>query len=116
MHPTIVETFKSVCLLIFLTYSLNILIQINFLNEQSTDPGGNDSESNRWIVAAGSILREFEAELVLATKQDGYDGGYDTDEDGINNQHVRWSFSGALLFSITVITTIGAYYLVRTYT
>jgi hypothetical protein len=66
-------------------------------------------------VAAGSILREFEAELVLATKQDGYDGGYDIDEDGINNQHVRWSFSGALLFSITVITTIGAYYLVCTY-
>ena len=66
--------------------------------------GGNDSESHGWMVAAGSILREFEAELVMATKQDGYDG-YDFDDEV--DQHVRWSFSGALLFSITVITTIG---------
>ena len=78
------------------------------LKLKRTDPGGggggNDSESHGWMVAAGSILREFEAELVMATKQDGYDG-YDFDDEV--DQHVRWSFSGALLFSITVITTIG---------
>ena len=89
------------------------------------DPGGgNDSaELTRWAKDAHRILRGkclknynfillkhncpysvFESELVMATKLDGYDGFEYVEGDG---QHVRWSFSGALLFSITVITTIG---------
>jgi hypothetical protein len=39
-------------------------------------------------------------------KTEGYDGK-DSDEEGIQSQ---WNFSGALLYSVTIITTIGQQY------
>jgi len=44
---------------------------------------------------------EFENHVVTATKLDGYDGKEASDSER------QWSFSGSLLYSITVITTIG---------
>ena len=46
-------------------------------------------------------LRKFETNVVAATKVEGYDGKELLDADR------QWSFSGALLYSVTVITTIG---------
>ena len=53
-----------------------------------------------WTRAAGKVLRKFEVDVIEKTK-DGYDGGDENDEN------VQWSFTGALLYSVTVITTIG---------
>ena len=53
-----------------------------------------------WISEAGKVLRNFEQEVIHKTKSEGYDG-----QDNLDNS--QWSFSGALLYSVTVITTIG---------
>ena len=57
-----------------------------------------------WTEAAGKVLRTFEMEVIQKTKNEGYDGNTNTDPEKSNFQ---WSFSGALLYSVTVITTIG---------
>jgi hypothetical protein len=59
---------------------------------------------DKWTKAAGAVLREFEREVIRKAKTEGYDGGQD------DNSNVQWSFSGALLYSVTVITTIGILY------
>jgi hypothetical protein len=48
-------------------------------------------------------LREYQEQIVLAV-QDGYDG-----TDYVNQTH-KWPFSGAFLYSLTVITTIGEWH------
>lgn len=45
-------------------------------------------------------LKEFESSLLKAMTKDGWDG----DEDP---EKVQWTFTGALFYSIIVITTIG---------
>ncbi|XP_076363491.1 potassium channel subfamily K member 18-like [Tachypleus tridentatus] len=52
-----------------------------------------------WTERAAATLRNFEVTLVRAVRKEGYDG---KDEPPL-----QWSFSGALLYSIIVITTIG---------
>ncbi|XP_013780905.1 TWiK family of potassium channels protein 7-like [Limulus polyphemus] len=52
-----------------------------------------------WTKQAASALREFEWTLIKAVRKEGYDG---KDEPPL-----QWNFSGALLYSIIVITTIG---------
>lgn len=42
--------------------------------------------------------------MVKATKEEGYDG------KEVDDTERQWSVSGALLYSITVITTIGIYF------
>lgn len=46
-------------------------------------------------------LRRFETNVVAAAKLEGYDG------KDVFDAERQWSFSGALLYSVTVITTIG---------
>jgi len=50
------------------------------------------------------LLRNYTIAVFNATKNDGWDGDLDKHEQNTKSQ---WSFPGALLFSITVITTIG---------
>ncbi|CAG2104277.1 unnamed protein product, partial [Medioppia subpectinata] len=50
----------------------------------------------RWINETNIRLKKFEEIIVKAVREDGYGG---TSE--------QWTFSGALLYSVTVITTIG---------
>jgi len=57
---------------------------------------------DNWTLAAGDVLRKFEKEVIDKTKNEGYDGNE-------NTNHKQWSFPGALLYSVTVITTIGKF-------
>jgi len=41
-------------------------------------------------------------QVTLAIKENGWDGNDDTEEAA-----QQWSFAGALLYAVTVITTIG---------
>ncbi|KAG8187501.1 hypothetical protein JTE90_022894 [Oedothorax gibbosus] len=61
---------------------------------------GEVLNETRWTENATATLRHFETELVQAMRKDGYDGNYDV-------ENLQWTFSGALLYSIIVITTIG---------
>lgn len=53
-----------------------------------------------WTLTAEEMLTDFQMEVYRATKEKGWDG-----KDG--DTDLQWSFSGALLYSVTVITTIG---------
>ena len=52
-----------------------------------------------WTLAAKEKLNEFEENLILKIQSSGYKG-----DKGENEQ---WSFPGALLYAVTVISTIG---------
>lgn len=65
-----------------LTYELNILYPEN------------------WTRMADEIMENYTREVYVATKNKGWDGSEGESE-------VQWTFAGALLYSITVITTIG---------
>lgn len=54
---------------------------------------------DNWTAIASAKLKEFQKHLIQKVKE-GYDG---KEEEGRN----QWSFSGAFLYSLTVITTIG---------
>ena len=55
-----------------------------------------------WTQSADSILRDFQKKIYEATIDLGWDGiNSEAEED------LHWSFEGALLYSVTVITTIG---------
>eukprot|EP00094_Tigriopus_californicus_P002496 TCALIF_02413-PA protein Name:"Similar to twk-18 TWiK family of potassium channels protein 18 (Caenorhabditis elegans)" AED:0.23 eAED:0.23 QI:0/0.33/0/0.5/1/1/4/0/893 len=53
-----------------------------------------------WTHAAREVINKFEQIVIRKAKTEGYDGGDSEDS-------VQWNFSGALLYSVTVITTIG---------
>ncbi len=55
-----------------------------------------------WTEAAERILLDYERKIVVAAKTEGYDG-----KEGDNDNDVQWNFSGSLMYSVTVITTIG---------
>jgi len=44
----------------------------------------------------------WSVQVTLAVKENGWDGNDDTEE-----APQQWSFAGALLYAVTVITTIG---------
>lgn len=77
-----VTRWKYVSMLWNITESLNVLYEQN------------------WTTEADAILESFTRHVFQATKKKGWDG---TDRD----VEVQWSFPGALLYSITVVTTIG---------
>jgi hypothetical protein len=56
-----------------------------------------------WTQLVHEQLRRFETSVVAAAKLEGYDG-----KDVLDSER-QWSFSGALLYSVTVITTIGKF-------
>ena len=51
------------------------------------------------------IFGEFQRKVVQEVKLNGWDGKDGGDND--QNSKVQWSFAGALLYAVTVITTIG---------
>lgn len=54
-----------------------------------------------WTKEAGKVIADFEAKVISKVKIEGYNGVKEDDTT------VQWSFTGALLYSVTVITTIG---------
>ena len=53
-----------------------------------------------WTSEVSSSLKRFEKQLIIALKEEGWDG---KEDEGT----VTWTFAGALFYCITVITTIG---------
>ncbi len=52
-----------------------------------------------WTSAVEKELREFESKVVATAKNAGYSDNVKED--------LHWTFSGALLYSVSIITTIG---------
>jgi len=44
----------------------------------------------------------YKLQVTVAVKDNGWDGKDETDESAL-----QWSFAGALLYAVTVVTTIG---------
>jgi len=55
-----------------------------------------------WKKEVRDILKKYQWEVVSAIKKDGYGG----------MEENKWTFAGAFLYSLTVITTIGEFLLV----
>ncbi|XP_035231532.1 TWiK family of potassium channels protein 7-like [Stegodyphus dumicola] len=72
----------------------NVVINLWALTSKS-----NVLSEHNWTTLATETLQDFEITLVKAVRKEGYDG---KDESPL-----QWTFSGALLYSIIVITTIG---------
>ncbi|XP_050677733.1 potassium channel subfamily K member 9-like [Leptidea sinapis] len=53
-----------------------------------------------WTSDVVDMLKDFENAILLEMKVRGWDGNESTD-------HIQWTFTGALFYSIIVITTIG---------
>nr|KAG5708105.1 hypothetical protein BaRGS_002841 [Batillaria attramentaria] len=53
-----------------------------------------------WTAEADRVFRQFQDRMYHAVKWDGWDGQDASEEP-------KWSFIGALLYSVTIITTIG---------
>lgn len=53
-----------------------------------------------WTQVAEEILENFTAVVYTFAKKKGWDGK-------VEDEELQWSFAGALLYSITVVTTIG---------
>lgn len=66
----------------------NLTLDLNVLYEEN------------WTQLADDVLKAFQKQVYTATKEKGWDG-----KDG--EGELQWSFAGALLYSVTVITTIG---------
>jgi len=52
------------------------------------------------------VLKTFEKDVILKVKNEGYDGR-EANVGDVVDEPSQWSISGALLYSVTIITTIG---------
>jgi hypothetical protein len=67
----------------------------------------DEDETTRWrrlnfTEKVGEIFKSFQVVVRQAVKDQGWDGNDSTDLS-----QLQWSFAGALLYAVTVITTIG---------
>ncbi|XP_076435225.1 potassium channel subfamily K member 18-like [Babylonia areolata] len=68
----------------------NVTVELNIL-----DPV-------QWQEKASKVLEAFQMEIYQAVKDKRWDG-----TDNVINEELQWTFAGSLLYSVTVITTIG---------
>ena len=61
-------------------------------------------ESEKYRMGANELLRQFQHDLYTVISDQGFDGW-----DGSDNvtYEAKWTYAGSLLYSVTVITTIG---------
>lgn len=62
---------------------------------------------NNWTLTVTKVLDKFESDIVHAMRLEGF--------DGMEGGEPQWSFSGALFYSVIVITSIGKYRLIACY-
>ena len=62
----------------------------------------NVLDHQNWTAKAKELLTNLTREVFLSTTNKGFDGKSDFSTP-------RWNFAGALLYSVTVISTIGNY-------
>lgn len=72
---------------------------MKLLNLTDSSDAVNESD---WAAEVANLLRQFEVEIYNITKNQRWDGRFNDDEPLIG-----WSFSGALLYAVSAITTIG---------
>jgi len=65
-----------------------------------TSSNGSFNDTEKEIFREKFI--DFQRLIVHAVKTDSWDGN-----DGVNRTSLQWSYPGALLYAVTVITTIG---------
>jgi len=65
-------------------------------------PSSAADERQNFTARVDDIFRQFQQEVCAAVKEHGWDGRDDTDE-----AQLQWSYAGALLYAVTVTTTIG---------
>lgn len=75
---------------------LNITVEKLFNHSEQS----NFLYQHNWTAMARKILEDYQRELVQQTKR-GYQG------ERIDDDTKQWNFAGAILYAITVITTIG---------
>ena len=68
----------------------NLTVDLNILHPQN------------WTDLAEQVLENYTKVIFNHTKHEGWDGQDDESE-------VQWSFAGSLLYSVTVVTTIGMF-------
>ena len=80
------------------------------------DDGDRDGSRSAWTIDGGNfsarlraIVARYQEKVVLEVKSNGWDGRVATDDGTL-----QWSFAGALLYAVTVITTIGKFLCVGT--
>ena len=62
----------------------------------------NTLHPKNWTLKVSRIIQEYQERIILEARK-GYEGGSDIPDP-------KWTFTGSLLYSITVITTIGKVY------
>jgi len=68
------------------------------------------AERQNFTARVHEIFRSFQREVRSAVKDQGWDGNDDMDE-----ARLQWSFAGALLYAVTVTTTIGLQFYIHLY-
>ncbi|XP_050300144.1 uncharacterized protein LOC126738749 isoform X2 [Anthonomus grandis grandis] len=112
-HVTLISMVVSYCWLgavtfesLELDHEIEVKKSIQYIRENTTTYLWNFTnksgvlQEEDFIPVAEKFLKEFENSLLKSMAKDGWDG----DEDP---NRVQWTTSGALFYSIVVITTIG---------
>ena len=63
----------------------------------------NDSKKEVWEIHANKVMLQFQSDIYELVSQEGWSG----DDVNKNKTDLKWTFAGGLLYSVTVITTIG---------
>jgi len=86
-HERLVKTAVMTTRDQYVSQLWNITEQLNVLHPDN------------WSKLADQVLERYAEDVYVATKKRGWDGREDGDQ--------QWSFAGGLLYSVTVVTTIG---------
>ena len=72
---------------------------MNYFDAHAVDTALNKAEYTKYM---DKLLKEYEAEIYKATHEKNWDGK-------MGEEEYQWSFADSLLYSVTVITTIGEF-------